>query len=716
MKAIQPILAGLAIVLLLTATGRAQREEFTTPRNGNPAAVWRLTHEPACRDWANYHNTQCWSHDGRFVTHTRWNTPDGKGGDDKIAVHVFDLQANEDRHISTGFDPRWARHRNHLFFSHIRPDGGRQRENAVEVRWYDADSGQLTTLAQGVEHLGEPSFDDAWLYGAKRFRGQTPEHVPVRIPIRAGAVAEDLPEVFGAQWQPNPRHPVFFTRKDHKDEAFGGTRFFFDLDGSNPRLAVPTIFQCHMSWQGNGEHLLLGNGFVRGLRWNEPYPGNIHILSTVRVGDVSPCGLSGRYVCGDAQVADLRSGGGWHTLDPLSVICFAEAAGDVSTTYDADPKGSPDGTKIAFVSTYDLKDGPLAVIREDFRERENVLHVDSTAGFPEQGLIEIKGELIAYESKTDTGFIGLARNQHGTRRFNLYKGRIVTSFAARLLSDAAWERLGGVTPNNSMRRGIEAGSPLLRQRQTDVYVVVARLPDRPVMRVTGAMVELIPGEEHRETFGYHLLRDGAKITQAPLRPGARLRLEQPGEYRAVAVEWSGLESAPGLPVKVGAPMEVGVLAEAPADFSWTRDRWLLAGNETTEEAALSASASEREILHRHDGVIHREWFERGMLRRRHDLDAEGRACRRLEYDGSGRLRQREYADEAGLIVSREIFDDDGFITERQQLLPGRDGAPEVADHWWFERGVPVRRVSGRDEFVKRGEQWIGTRSGKAVAR
>jgi hypothetical protein len=54
--------------------------------------------------------------------------------------------------------------------------------------------------------------------------------------------------------------------------------------------------------------------------------------------------------CGDSRVADLRSGDGWFFIDPLSIICFPKSIGDNSGIYDADPKGSPDGTKVCFVS------------------------------------------------------------------------------------------------------------------------------------------------------------------------------------------------------------------------------------------------------------------------------------------------------------------------------------------------------------------------------
>ena len=28
-----------------------------------------------------------------------------------------------------------------------------------------------------------------------------------------------------------------------------------------------------------------------------------------------------------------------------------------------------------------------------------------------------------------------------------------------------------------------------------------------------------------------------------------------------------------------------------------------------------------------------------------------------------------------------------------------------ADHWWFAKGTPIRRVAGRTENVKQGEKW-----------
>jgi len=673
--------------LALNAETEAGREVFSTPNNGNNLGVWRITNEPSIRHWANYHNTQCWSPDGRYLCYTRYGLLNGRYSDAANEVFIYDCHKDEQRLIERGFNPRWAKTRNWLFYVRI-AGGSEKRDQAVEVRWLDLETGAVKTLAPGVEVLGETTHDDRWLFGAKRFRGQTPEFVTVRIALPGGAV-EELREVVGSQLLPNPRYPVFFTRQDHKSEPFGATRWFYDLDGRNKRMAVPTLQQCHMCWIGNGEYLLLGNGLVRGRRWNEPFPSNIHILSSIGVGDVSPCGRSGRYVCGDHDVTDLRSGDGWHFIEPLSIICYPATVKDDSGIYDADPKGSPDGTKICFVSNYDLKDGPLTYVTSPLRG--DALQVKSTAGFPETGSLVLRREVVGYRRKTPTTFEGLTRCLHDTLPCPVTVGMPVTSFEARCLTDEQWRQLPG--PQPAMRKSIGDDYPaLLRQRQTDVYVAVVRRPDRPYLRLAGDGAQLISGEEHFETAGYHLLRDGRKVSAKLLAAGASVEL-QPGEYRAVAVEWSGLESEPSLPLRIEKSTKLQVLAEPPADFSWTSERWLEGG-------------TIREIVHRYDGVIHREWYRNGVLTQRHDLNAAGEAIRRLTFE-NGQLAQREYHDREGKLLSCELFDPAGFITEWIRFEQGAE-----RDHWWFDRGMPVKHVSKDGEFVKQGDQWVAVTQGK----
>jgi hypothetical protein len=479
------------------------------------------------------------------------------------------------------------------------------------------------------------------------------------------------------------------------------------LEGSQRSIFAPTIQKCHMGWLGNGEYLLLGNGLIRGRRWDEPFPSNLHILASISVGDVSPCGRSGRYVCGDSMVADLRSGDGWPFIHPLSVICYPKTIKDNSGIYDADPKGSPDGTKVCFVSNYDLKDGPLTHINQDTSRKAASLHVTSTADFPKSGAVVVQREIIGYERKTPTSFEGLTRGLHNTLPVNLRQGRAVTCFQARCLTDEQWSGMPG--PSYPMRRSIQdENSALLRQRQTDVYVAVVRKPDRPILRSNNDVVELIPGEEHYETCGYRVLRDDERITNEPLRPGENLSLKA-GAYRAVAVEFSGLESEASRPLKVARDATLHVLSERPDDFSWVRDRWIVDSQEVSASAAKEAVHAEREIVHVLDGVIHREWYEHGELTRRHDLGLEGHAIRRTLFTG-GKLAVREYYNREDVLLSREVFDREGFITD--WILYRPDG--EELNRWCYDRGTPIRQVRGGVEYVKRGDKFGYYEDGKFI--
>ena len=47
------------------------RDAFQTPGNGKNFGVWRITNEPELRHWASYHNTRCFSPDGRYLCYAR---------------------------------------------------------------------------------------------------------------------------------------------------------------------------------------------------------------------------------------------------------------------------------------------------------------------------------------------------------------------------------------------------------------------------------------------------------------------------------------------------------------------------------------------------------------------------------------------------------------------------------------------------------------------
>ena len=130
-----------------------------------------------------------------------------------------------------------------------------------------------------------------------------------------------------------------------------------------------------------------------------------------------------------------------------------------------------------------------------------------------------------YFTRTDNNMhLDALTNEQAKEHLNkpryLSKGIIVTSFDARLIPEEM--RIDENIPGRyrrSGRRGSKAdfNSPLIRQRQTDVYIAVIRKPDGPYLRKLPGLCELIPGENHWEIRGYHLYKDGEKITQQIVR-------------------------------------------------------------------------------------------------------------------------------------------------------------------------------------------------------
>ena len=222
-------------------------------------------------------------------------------------------------------------------------------------------------------------------------------------------------------------------------------------------------------------------------------------------------------------------------------------------------------------------------------------------------------------------------------------------------------------------------------------------------------MQLIPGENHRETFGYHLLRDGERVTEEPLRPGEEITL-QPGAWQAVAVEWSGLEGLASRKVRIEAPARLTVLAEIPEDFSWIVDQWRVQDRFCTRDEGLAAPEATREVLQRAEGVFRVERYERGTLVYAEDVNADGFACRRDGY-ADGVLAAREIwqpmEGASPRIRTRELYAPDGFITEEMHFGYPEPDEPVVVDHWWYDRGMPVRRERyGGAVWEKQDEDWV----------
>ena len=683
----------LLFVLLFLDITFGQIERFI-PKQGGTTELWRITNEPTVRDWANYHNTDAWSPDGRYLCFTHYASDEHEFGTSAAAeIHIFDIHEEKEIKVDNGTHPRWANNHNWLIYVHHRPEDGPPTGKGTQVKWLDADSKKLTRIAYGLPALGETDCGDRWIYGYKEFGGVRRQGF--RIPIRPYSRVEILEDMAGIQWFPNPKYPVVFARSDNRDFMFRPTRKWCNLEGKNITIGSPTLQQCHQSWSGDGMYYLHGNSQMRGRKWNEPFPSNLNYLASVSCGDISACGKSGRWICGSGSygsspVGDLRSGDGWTYMTFLSIICYPGSF-DASGPYDGDAKGSPDGTKIVFVSNYDLKDGPLTEIVKDFSESDDRLVVQSTAGFPESGrLVSVGGfnrEVLSYARKTPTSFEDLSRALYGTPLSNPRKGQILTSFEARCIPEEQWKKLP--LQAGYLRESIsDADSPLLRQRSTDVYVAIVRKPDKPYLWGVDKEVELIPGENHMETFGYIIFRNGERITPNPLRPGTTFSLAEPGMYTAAAVEWSGLKSGQSFPLQINNAVTLKIRQNKPADFSWTYDRWLIDGKEVDVRNAEKSADAVREIVHLYDGVIHREWYNWGEIKKRYDLNFNGKPIRRLFYR-DGKLERREYHNREGVHLSTEIFDVNGYITESVQYQKINGDYKEL-NHWWFESGMPVK--------------------------
>ena len=596
-----------------------------------------------------------------------------------------------------------------------------------------------------MQELGETDSEDRWIYGSKpspdhplvnpKQRRYPQERQGYRVAIRSDARPEILEGLRGIQWVPNPRHPVVFVRYDHFLLPFKGTRNWFDLDGGNITIGSPSLQQSHQSWSGDGAWYLIGNSQMRGRKWNEPFPSDIHYLAAVRCGDISPAGHSGRWITGSGNVgalvmADLRSGDGWTYLPTALSQVHSSKFYDYrssSALEDNDAKGSPDGTKICFVSNYDLKNGPVTKVAENMAPGDNRIVVESTEGFPASGRLDVRNEVIGYERKTATSFEGLTRGMYATtpevpREFDdsvpgkysppatgIRTGQTISSFEHRYIPED--KRKGRALPSRFAGDNFrdDRNSALIWQNRTDIYTAVVRLPDRPWIREIEGRIELIPGENHWETFGYHIYRNGKKLTDDPVRPGSQFSVTDAGQYSTVAVEWSGLESSMSPVFEISGNSTIHIREDKPADFSWTFDRWLVDGKEVTNEVAQNTQDARRDIVHRLEGVIHREWYNWGQITRRHDLNRDGLAMRRLFYR-DGAPSRREFHNRQKEHTSTELFDKDGSITE-SILYQYNDDRQSEREHYWYDHGMPIKYIGrgGRDGtglFMKEGDQWV----------
>jgi len=749
------------LLFFLTNEITAQIEKFQ-PKQADSEVdeVWRLTNEPACRDWASYHSTECFSPDGRYIVYIHFGAdpnelnlpskaemkhddlyhPTGTPGGRQIIL--YDLFRDQKVKFDFGkyaTNPRWAFNHNWLFFN---------RSSNSEVMWLDVDKGKVTKIAEDIQ-VFSTDYEDNWIYGTRT--NQDGKMDAVRMEIKGDSRAEVLQgswERGGNLLYLNPAHPVIVSRDNRFKQYYYATsewkpagylgkynipfvsRHFFtsDLEGGNRTLPFPEMEGAHFSWTGDGSYFVCGNGPFRGWKWDDPLPGNLHILGgMVRTSDPSPCGRSGRWISGSSSGAlwllDIRAGDGFSYLDAFSHIhdsgTFSYCQG--SGLSDNDAKGSPDGTKISFVTNYDLKDAPVTKITDVVPGvTGKKIPVESTQGFPESGRLSIQNEVIGYKSKTSTSFNDITRNLYDThplilehltpeirarfeaRPVDLNKGQTITSFDSRVIPEEEWKKLPVPAKIIGKYGDIEI-TPLLRQKQTDIYIAVVRLPDRPLIRKIKNVMELIQGENHLEIRCYNIYKNSGKIYKS-ITAGETIILEA-GEYSATAQEWSGLESKKSSPVKINEKTKLEILKYKPSDFSWTSEHWFIDGQEVSETEARNRQESMKEIHHVYEGIISREWFNWGQISKRYDLSAGNEEPTRKLYYNNGLLYKRDYYHRSGWLATTEYFNPEGDIVESIYYNQSRNSESREYRHWWYKENKPVKCIRDGEVYFIDNEVW-----------
>ena len=761
------------ITATLTVSGLLSRSEFIDPDTAIASPMWRMTNNPIMRDYHNYHNTQSWSHDGQYLLADRWTNGSGGGG---RQVRLLDLANDSDQFVAFGADPRWGKTDNTLFFIEYTSTGGQKYDTSsnsgIAVKRYTVATDTIETIGYGIENLGETSANDSHLYGVMRFRDY--DDINVHNPILPSEyrtvrlendgtvnIPSQLGDGSGKRPLPNPNvnRPVVMMRNKTAGEnettaPFGQSRSWSDLDGGNIRKATTFLGDGHQCWSGDGMWHLIGNQQLAGRKWDEPWPSNLERLSNSRVSDPGACGISGRWIFTDGRILDLRSGGMKEVPAARTRLIYpildanGNTQGDQSEPWDYDGKGSPDGTKVAFVSNFDIENGQSTRLTTNVGSSTSTspLNVSSTAGFPTSGYITSpSGEVIGYTGTTSTTFTGITRGAFGTKARGIDKDKIITDLESRLIPPAL--RGTGTQPNWMSATKFPDGTgaepdsgDLIHQRQTDLFVSVVRLPDSPYLRIEGGSIELIPGENHYETKGYEIFKDNVPIGSALSISGTTVSVGDAGTYTARAVEHSGLKGRiSNALVVTTSNNSIDVLSEKPANFSWTYKLWNAGGTASTEAIVTDTATASGSSSTVHKGevanvfnifaIAHQDIYANGLITERHFYQSAqtpsftSPITRKIYYNTSGfRIKQEYYKD--GLMVSEEIFNGDAAGIKTEETLWDIDantGLRDLNRKWYYDDGTggteswrtgtyaaghPVRLEADGDVYLFDGTDWV----------
>ena len=156
---VRHLLVIVSFLLLYFSDAVGQIERFI-PAQGGTTEVWRITQDPAMRDWIQYHNKKCWSPDGRYIGYQHYRAYGDRSDGE---VRVYDLHRDTAITIDRGAQTRMANTHNWVLYLRRNPNAEPGRES--EVWQYDIDSGRKTRIGWGVSSLGETDYADRWIYG-----------------------------------------------------------------------------------------------------------------------------------------------------------------------------------------------------------------------------------------------------------------------------------------------------------------------------------------------------------------------------------------------------------------------------------------------------------------------------------------------------------------------------------------------------------------------
>ncbi|MCB0190849.1 MAG: hypothetical protein KDJ65_02795 [Anaerolineae bacterium] len=507
------------------------REAFEIESEGvEVGEMWRIENNWATTTELAYHFQDPFSFDGRYIASR-----------DDDTLRIFDLATNQTVKLIAGAEkPTWARTSLHLFYY----------KNRTIYR-LNLDSGRTDLIAQG-DTIGYPrtiSHDDDYLLatgggypGSGNDRPNTGELYRIENKPNGQVVQLTDDWLYASEPRASSKYDVvvFKLRQSSGSRSKGWWAMPFDGTPTQNRTQAKLLDAnfsrgAHAAWLGDGEHFVMGNASppkqIRYLgqgRWGSWQSVN---APAVPGGDVAPLGYSGRWLLADAgnegylNLLDLQKGTATLLTHNVSEIIDSEP-GD-GNQGDPNAHGSPDGTKVAFVSNYDFAQCSSTQLTGKIGSRVPVI---STAGFPEQGILAVRHHLVSYQSKTATSFEGIQEGVLGTEAAieDTWSGVVVTNFACRSYSL----------------------NQLSQQYGQSLYVAVSRLPDTPRLElVDDNRLVISPGLNHREIKGY--LVEGANTSKLYTEFPAQVQLSA-GNYKVTAVEWSGLSSQPSTNVTADA--------------------------------------------------------------------------------------------------------------------------------------------------------------------